>query len=373
MPTSGQSAADTMESSRLEVMECEKEIQSIKNSLKSLNLGAAESGDKLNSLKVSVHKLKLRAESEHPSCTFKVHLSSPIEERSIVKMHDPLDPDAEGSFALFESVETSNALLTIEAFSGNEESEKIGVSAAHDLLPLVEDMTIVSGDDGKKSLMVDFAIVTDNGNEIQVDSKNDDNLGGEVEKQSEQKSEPEAGDELALDNDDAVKAQEENNDIEESGDSTQEGDGPAQDAKVTKELKVQVPVCTLSVHLEYSPSLNDKRDALYDQLNEVSKRKAAAIELLRKSATAVNRAKMEEASASDEKQNTVVKSGFLNKAKAGKTAAPPSFLKRCYDKTIGPKSMLWVVGPIAKNYVIFFAVSAFFHYKGDLLAIPPPV
>jgi hypothetical protein len=280
-------------------------------------------------------------------------------------------------------LETSNDLLTIEACSGGDVSEKLGVSAAHDLLPLVEDMTLVSGGDGKKSLMVDFAIISDNDEEPQVDSKNDDNVGGEVEEQNadgdvvEKKSEPKAEDELALDDDDAERAKQENNDNKESTDGikndTENEDGPAQDAEQTKKLKVQVPTCTLSVHLEYSPSLNDKRDTLYEQLNEVSKRKAAAIELLRKSATAVNRAKMEEASASDEKKNTVVKSGFLNKAKAGKTAAAPSFWKRWYDKTIGPKSMIWIVGPIAKNYVIFFAVSAFFHYKGDLLAIPPPV
>jgi hypothetical protein len=35
--------------------------------------------------------------------------------------------------------------------------------------------------------------------------------------------------------------------------------------------------------------------------------------------------------------------------------------------------MLWVVGPVAMNYVLFAGASLFLHYKGDLLALPPPV
>jgi hypothetical protein len=35
--------------------------------------------------------------------------------------------------------------------------------------------------------------------------------------------------------------------------------------------------------------------------------------------------------------------------------------------------MLWVAGPIAFNYVLFGAASLFLHFKGDLLALPPPV
>jgi hypothetical protein len=384
---SEESARETMEISRLEVMECEKEIQAIKNSLKSLNIGAsAESeGGSLNSLKVSIHTVKFSGEKEGeaPSCTFKVHLSSPIEERTIVKMHDPLDPNAEGSFALFESVETSNALLTIEAFSGAD-AVKIGVSAAHDLLPLCDDMKLMSGGDESKSLTVDFAIVSENGEEHEedkVDESGDDaNLG--EEKRETETSKVSEGDSEPLVDDDAEKGEEENNDVMPKEDSKDEAPGdaveeikPAQDATDggNKESKVQVPVCTLSVHLEYTPSLNDKRDALYDQLNEVSKRKAAAIDSLRKNASAVNRAKIEEGSSGADRKSAAVKSGFLNKPKASGKVAPPPFWQRWYEKTIGPKSMLWVVGPIAKNYVIFFAVSAFFHYKGDLLALPPPV
>ena len=100
----------------------------------------------------------------------------------------------------------------------------------------------------------------------------------------------------------------------------------------------------------------------------------AAIESLRKNAGLVNRAKASEADSIKggelTKSNPAVKSGFLNKSKTEKTTP---FYKRWYDKTIGPKSMLWVVGPIAKNYIIFVGISLFIHYKGDLLALPPPV
>ncbi|KAL3774539.1 hypothetical protein ACHAWO_003990 [Cyclotella atomus] len=386
MPSPDESAAETMESSRIAVMECEKEISSIKNSLRALNLGAsADNGDALNSLKVSVHKVKFNGDNE-TACTFKVHLSSPIEELEIGKMYDPLDPESQGGFALFQSVETSNALLTMEVYSGGE---KIGVSAAHDLLPLVEDMKVVSGGDGK-SLMVDFAIVAEDEEHVgDVDATE----SSEVKEVAEESAAADVAKEPVVAADDDVTGEDEpgveNVEARETEKSEEEEDGnnddkfadakeepddvteeakPAQD-EGAKESKIQVPVCTLSVHLEYTPSLNDKRDALYDQLNEVSKRKAEAIESLRKSASALNRAKMED----DDKKSPAVKAGFLNKSKPASAKAPPPFWKRWYDKTIGPKSMLWVIAPVAKNYVIFFGMSAFFHYKGELSALPPPV
>jgi hypothetical protein len=386
------SAAETMESSRLEVMQCEKEITSIKESLRALNIEAnAASGNvSVNSLKVSIHKVSSTEEGGPTS--FKIHLSSPIESHDIGKVHDPLDPDAEGSFANFTSVETSNALVTIEAFVGEE---KIGVSAAHDLLPLVEGMK--AGGDGSKSCTVDFAIVAEDGEHVgDVDATEDNNGEDAGEKEPAADSSEAAADNVESEDTasgeetEAATGKEEEGETEKSDEPADESNDetfedakeepeetaddtkPAQDAsnEGVAEQKIQVPVCTLSVHLEYTPSLDYKRDELYDQLNEVSKRKAAAIESLRKSASAVNRAKMEEA---EDKKSTVVKSGFLNKSKPAAVKTPPPFWKRWYDKTIGPKSMLWVVGPVAKNYVIFFGVTTFFYYKGDLLALPPPV
>ncbi len=325
-----------MEASRLEVMECEKEIQSIKSSLKSIT----SSGN--NSLQVSVHKIAASGEDSAAPGTFKIHLSSPIEERTITKLFDPLDPAAEGSIVTFEQVETSNALLTVEAFSNGADDDlvKVGTSAAHDLLPLCQDL---DADGDKISSTVEIAIVSE-------------------------PSEESSDDKPALENqetDEWEDAVDEEKDVDDDAAGETKAEEP-------KETKLQLPLCTLSVQLEYTPSANDKRDSLYEKLNEVSKRKAAAIEKLRQSAAAVNRAKMAEAVEGKGKEGNVVKAGFLNKSKPAE-AKPVPFWKRWYEKTIGPKSMLWVVGPIAKNYVIFIGCSVFFHYKGDLLALPPPV
>lgn len=156
-------------------------------------------------------------------------------------------------------------------------------------------------------------------------------------------------------------------------DDTEETNPPAaQDESKTTEL--QLPIYILTIQLEYTPSPDDKRDALYDKLNEVSKRKVAAIESLRKTAGFVSRAKAAEApsNSSGGDKRPAIKSGFLNKSKASEEKPPP-FWKRWYGKTIGVNSMLWVVGPVAKNYILFVGVSLFIHYKGDLLALPPPV
>ena len=44
-----------------------------------------------------------------------------------------------------------------------------------------------------------------------------------------------------------------------------------------------------------------------------------------------------------------------------------------YDKHLGPESLLRMIFPIARNYLVFAASVALMHYKGQLLALPPPV
>jgi len=146
---------------------------------------------------------------------------------------------------------------------------------------------------------------------------------------------------------------------------------------------IQVPLYTVVIQLEYTPSPEERRDALYEKLNEVSKRKVAAIESLRKSAGIASRARGSADGVSTttggdtgSKASPAVKSGFLNKSKGGgekPAVAVVPFWKRWYENTLGPQSMLWVLGPVAKNYIIFVGVSLFIHYRGDLLALPPPV
>ena len=369
-----------MEKSRLEVMECEEEIKVIKNSLKSLTGGAVGSADSSkNRLDVSVHKVKNAAteggdgdntdvDTALPT-TFKVHLSSPIEERTISQLFDPLNPTAEESIAKFESVETSNALLTVEAYS-KDDLCKLGVSAAHDLMPLCQDMDLWMKGGDKKVSTLEVAIVAEKGID-DVDEKQTEE-GDEV-KEAESESWEDAVEEIEKDEGGETETPKEEGASDDTP-ASDKAESPPQDESKTTSAALQLPLYTLTVQLEYTPSSDDKRDALYQALNEVSKRKVAAIESLRKNAGLVNRAKASEADSIKggelTKSNPAVKSGFLNKSKTEKTTP---FYKRWYDKTIGPKSMLWVVGPIAKNYIIFVGISLFIHYKGDLLALPPPV
>jgi len=408
MTDSTKSARESMEKSRIEVMECEEEIKSIKTALK------AVSESSRNGLEVSVHKVKVSqgedgddAENSAPT-TFKINLSSPIEERTITQLYDPLNPTEEGSFAKFESIETSNALLTVEVYSNDEPSRKVGVSAPHDLMPLCQDLELWKKGGEKKSSTLEVAIVAEKGIDDVPAEKEPaetdpvekaekagpgvDAVGGEEGTEKVEELEEKDSDEWEDAVAEEVEEDGETEELAKEGEASPESDDKKDETEVTSEkddaeesvqpavqddskpTKLQLPLYTLTLQLEYTPSSDDKRDALYDKLNEVSKRKVAAIESLRKNAVIVNRAKATEApkTTSAGNKNPVVKSGFLNKSKAS-DEKPPPFWKRWYNKTIGPNSMLWVVGPVAKNYVIFVGVSFFIHYKGDLLALPPPV
>jgi len=365
---------EAMEKSRLDVIKCEKEIEEIKRSLKSLSSGSAI--QPTNHLKISILKKSqdvAHEETDGEPETYKVLLSSPIEERILTKLHDPLDVNADGSYAEFNEIETSNALLTIEVYSGGK---KVGTSADHDLQPICKELA--SGEKkaiefaivAEKSGLDEEAVVVEKDEEPAIEENNDTTAADDEKTEEEDESEVIHSTVSRSDSDveefqDAVEDDKEGNvEAEASGAKTNEPEPatPQQDV-------VQLPICTLSVQLEYTPSLDDQRDTLYERLNEVSKRKVAAIESLRKNATAVSRSRA--AAQTGSVPDRAVKAGFLNKAK--NATVPPPFWKRWYEKTIGPKSMLWVVGPVAKNYIIFAGVSVLIHYRGDLLALPPPV
>jgi hypothetical protein len=66
-----------------------------------------------------------------------------------------------------------------------------------------------------------------------------------------------------------------------------------------------------------------------------------------------------------------LKPGFLNKKKKETTR-----MQKLYERTLGPASMLrkgWGAVCFGKNYFIFFGAISFFHFKGQMLALPPPV
>mmetsp|Transcript_21741 Transcript_21741/g.51330 ORF Transcript_21741/g.51330 Transcript_21741/m.51330 type:complete len:281 (+) Transcript_21741:88-930(+) len=128
------------------------------------------------------------------------------------------------------------------------------------------------------------------------------------------------------------------------------------------------PVCTVTLKVTYKPSPKDQREELYEMLNKVSRRKAEALENLRKASV---QASKDQSSAVAKSQ--AVKSGFLN-SKPKK--AEESTLQKLYEKTIGPNSLLRLGATIAfafKDYIVFFGAVGFMHFKGQLLALPPPV
>jgi hypothetical protein len=417
MPESESSAArEAMEQSRRAVVECEDEIKSIKNALKSLTMGTTSADSTRNTLEVSVHKVNVASSTSATATatdndgtennganekvvvlptTFKIHLSSPIEVRTITQLYDPLNPTAEEGLAKFESVEISNALLTVETYVENGDVnngnggdgllKKLGVSASHDLLPLCQDMELWKKGGEKKSSLLEIAIVAEGGiDDVDVAvTMNEKSNESESWEDAVTELVPEVmGEETAEEGEEAYigEVNENSTDIVEKKEETVVVE--EEETKTTTN-HIQVPLYTVVIQLEYTPSPEDRRDALYEKLNEVSKRKVAAIESLRKSAGIASRARgsadgLSTTTGGDtgSKSSPAVKSGFLNKTKGGgekpAVAAVP-FWKRWYENTFGPQSMLWVLGPVAKNYIIFVGVSLFIHYRGDLLALPPPV
>jgi len=141
------------------------------------------------------------------------------------------------------------------------------------------------------------------------------------------------------------------------------------------------PFCTVTLRIEYTPSKKDQQEKLYELLNQASKRKALAIERLRKSAAAVSRgsstlSKEEEGEEVDvgTGPSRAVQPGFLNKKKRPRSkGATSNVFVNWYNRILGPQSVLALVFPIAKNYCLFFGAVAFVHWKGDLLALPAPI
>jgi hypothetical protein len=139
----------------------------------------------------------------------------------------------------------------------------------------------------------------------------------------------------------------------------------AEESKSDEEkTEIFQPTCTITLRVTYKPSAKDHREELYDLLNKASQKKVKAIDKLRQCATAVSRA----APPSTNVTKPAVKPGFLNKKRKEK-----SKWKLWYDRTLGPQSFARQVIPIAKNYFIFFGAMAFFHFKGQELALPAPV
>jgi len=138
---------------------------------------------------------------------------------------------------------------------------------------------------------------------------------------------------------------------------------------------ILLPTCSVDIRVEFNPSLRDGKDALCDLLNKASRKKAKAIDRLRKAATAMNQAKSSaNTSSTMVTKPGAVRAGFLNRpTNASSAKKEPMALVRWYRRVLGPQSLLRVVFPVAKNYLLFFGGIFAMHYQGYQLALPPPV
>jgi len=146
----------------------------------------------------------------------------------------------------------------------------------------------------------------------------------------------------------------------------------AEESKESKEGSSEpiLPVCTVTLRIKYKPSPKDQREELYEVLNKTSQRKATALENLRKISMTLAR------EGSPTKADTTVakpsvKPGFLNKKQK-----EPTKLEKIYERTLGPDSILrksFGFAIATRNYFIFFGAVGLFHFKGQLLSLPPPV
>mmetsp|Transcript_7082 Transcript_7082/g.10141 ORF Transcript_7082/g.10141 Transcript_7082/m.10141 type:complete len:378 (+) Transcript_7082:143-1276(+) len=377
MTSAAAKAKEEMEFARAEVIECEREIQTIKGSLRDLATASnGDEGETPNSLEVSALKVQGLPETAKPS--FVLQLSSPVEELTLTKMFDPLEEESAEettttsteSKAVFQGVEMSVATLTVSA---NDIDIPLGVSAMHDL------STLFSSDEKETKKLVyvnelDVAIVAEGGAVAAVDEVKAEEETGKAEEEGFQDA-LEDVDEAVASPTKAPKEGEEETKGEDDKEESKEGDGKDKKEETASPAVVS-PVCTVTLRLTFTPSAKDKKEELYEELNKASQRKAQAIERLRRNATAVSRAAPPSAGSGPDaaSKSTAVKAGFLNKKSAAETApAKPNSFVAFYEKVLGPQSLTWAIFPVVKNYIIFFGCAAFIQFRGHLLALPPPV
>jgi hypothetical protein len=276
-----------------------------------------------------------------------LQLSSPVEEASITQLFDPLnsDPAPEGSVAIFRGVETNVATLSVSA---SDADIPLGASTDYDVAPLCA----LDAMDIKEKYVIELPVAIVAGESTAAEAIADPEL---VSKETDEAAEVVQVTEGATDE---AAAKEEEAEKEITAEATAE---------------VVQPLCTLTLRITYKPSPKDQREELYELLNKTSQRKAAALDNLRK--ISVTMTTREAGNPAKETgvvaKSPVIKGGFLNKKKK-----EPTKMQKLYEKTFGPNSLLLKgVGVIvfARNYLIFFGASAFFHFQGQMLSLPPPV
>ena len=283
----------------------------------------------------------------------------------------------------FYDVETSNATFELSVM---DKDIPLGSSAIHDIKALCQPDFLKDGNT-KSISSLDIAIVPSNEpiafTTVEPVVQNSDTSSENIDN---------ASFDLVTEDDETVNKIEESSIVTESGDkvefNNEKSDKICHDGtEAIKEVSeketsterancptLQIPTCVVTLKVEYSASVKDMKEKLYDLLNEASKRKSRAIDDLRKSAATLSRVKNENNSDSkDSGSTTIVKSGFLEKKSKVAMRKETTLLARFYQKYLGTSSVIQKVFPIAKNYLLFFRGVAVMHFYGQNLALPPPV
>lgn len=347
------SAAD---SARMEVVQCERDIQAIKAALRQVSSADA---NKPNSLEVIWTKLD--GTEADDAMEVSLQLSSPVEELAISKIREG-EEAVEGSSVSFAGVEASMATLTVTL---KKDGKIVGTSENYDMAPICS-----LGDAMKpKSEYVTelpVAIVAAPGEEaafIEEEKPKEEETPAEEEKPTEEATTEEA----AADSAEAEKEEGAEDDKKETAAEEDKKDDAKEESTTTTTSAVVKPLCTLSLKMVFKPSAKDQKEELYELLNKASLRRSQALERHRGEQSAVVAASPRTGKAQ------AVKAGFLNK-KPKKAEKPENKIMQFYNKYLGPKSLgRSVIFPIAKNYVIFFGAAILFHFKGQELALPSPV
>lgn len=302
----------TLAEVRDEVKKCDQEIQSIKAALR----GIAANSSEPNSVEIEFTHVEGLPESAKPMLS--LQLSSPIESRELT---------LDGGKVTFTGVETSMATLSVEAKDAD-----VALGSCANPIEIAPLCVLEDPKQPKDEYVSDvpIAIVAATGAEA-VDA-----AGGEKE------------------------------------------------ATV---VAAEPVVCSVTLKVTYKPSPKDQREELYDLLNKTSQRKAEALAALRslsmKQAGSLSAGNQSSSTAVT--KSSSVKPGFLNKGGGGIGKEDNengggkgllSTVKKWYGRVTGPDSIVrkaafWTVA--TKDFWIFFGAVGLFHYRGNALALPPPV
>lgn len=342
--------ASAADNPRMEVVECERQIQQIKTALRKI---ATEEGgdDAQNSLRVVWTGID---STEADGVEVSLQLSSPVEEATLSKVQSSGDEAEETSSASFSGVESSMATLTVTLKKGDV---VVGTSESYDLSPIC---SLEDAMNPKEEYVTELPVA--------IISPEGAAAAGEAAKKGAEETATADSESKGAAGDDAEETQEgvEESKDESAGKKEEEEEKPEAEEDKKETVTLIKPAATLTLKLVFKPSAKDQKEELYELLNKTSLRKSEALGRLREQQTALTKQ-----SGPPSKKPGAVKAGFLNKKPK---KAEESKWKKLYDKYIGPQSMArTLVIPISKNYVIFFGAAILMHFKGQELALPAPV